>query len=38
MNQLRSELFDYIENSCNRQRAHSAVNYLSPVYFQTENN
>ncbi|MGN6385076.1 MAG: IS3 family transposase, partial [Verrucomicrobiota bacterium] len=31
-------LFDYIENFYNRQRAHSALNYLSPVDFQTQNN
>ena len=36
--QARSELFDYIENFYNRQRAHSALNYLSPVDFQTQNN
>ena len=34
----RSELFDYIETFYNRQRAHSALAYLSPIDFETQNN
>lgn len=36
--QARAELFDYIEAFYNRQRAHSALGYLSPVDFQNQNN
>lgn len=36
--QARSEIFDYIECFYNRQRAHSALGYLSPVDFETQNN
>jgi putative transposase len=36
--QARSEIFDYIETFYNTQRAHSALGYLSPVDFQTQNN
>jgi transposase InsO family protein len=36
--QARADLFDYIEAFYNRQRAHSALGYLSPVDFQTQNN
>jgi transposase InsO family protein len=36
--QARSEIFDYIETFYNRQRAHSALGYLSPVDFETQNN
>jgi transposase InsO family protein len=34
----RSEIFDYIEVFYNRQRSHSALNYLSPVDFELQNN
>jgi transposase InsO family protein len=34
----RSEIFDYIEAFYNRQRSHSALNYLSPVDFELQNN
>jgi putative transposase len=34
----RAALFDYIESFYNRQRSHSALNYLSPVDFETKNN
>jgi putative transposase len=33
----RSEIFDYIEVFYNRQRSHSALNYLSPVDFELQN-
>lgn len=36
--QARTEIFDYIETFYNRQRAHSALNYLSPVDFERKNN
>jgi transposase InsO family protein len=36
--QARSQIFDYIESFYNRQRAHSALNYRSPVDFETKNN
>lgn len=36
--QARSALFDYIESFYNRQRSHSALNFLSPVDFETNNN
>jgi len=36
--QARSALFDYIESFYNRQRSHSALNYLSPVDFESINN
>src|SRR5262249_49353349 len=36
--QARAQLFDYIEAFYNRQRAHSALGYLSPVDFQNQNN
>jgi len=36
--QARSEIFDYIECFYNRQRAHSALNYQSPVDFELRNN
>jgi transposase InsO family protein len=36
--QARLQIFDYIETFYNRQRAHSALNYLSPVDFETINN
>ncbi|HLH55970.1 MAG TPA: IS3 family transposase, partial [Verrucomicrobiae bacterium] len=29
---------DYIEDFYNRQRSHSALNYLSPVDFELQNN
>ena len=36
--QARTEIFDYIEAFYNRQRSHSALNYLSPVEFELINN
>ena len=36
--QARNQIFDYIESFCNRQRAHSALDYRSPVDFETQNN
>ena len=36
--QARSQIFDYIECFYNRQRTHSALNYLSPVDFESLNN
>ena len=36
--QARSQIFDYIESFYNRQRAHSALNYYSPVDFENQNN
>ena len=36
--QARSEIFDYIESFYNRQRAHSALGYHSPVDFELQNN
>jgi transposase InsO family protein len=36
--QARSQIFDYIETIYNRQRAHSALGYLSPVDFELQNN
>ena len=36
--QARSQIFDYIECFYNRQRTHSALNYLSPVDFENHNN
>lgn len=36
--QARSEIFDYIEAFYNRTRSHSALNYLSPVDFELQNN
>lgn len=36
--QARSEIFDYIESFYNRQRAHSALSYHSPVDFENQNN
>jgi putative transposase len=36
--QARTHIFDYIETFYNRQRAHSALDYLSPVDFETLNN
>jgi putative transposase len=36
--QARTEIFDYIEIFYNRQRSHSALNYLSPVDFELQNN
>ena len=35
--QARTQVFDYIESFYNRQRAHSALDYLSPVDFETQN-
>ena len=34
----QTEIFDYIEVFYNRQRSHSALNYLSPVDFELQNN
>jgi putative transposase len=36
--QARLQIFDYIETFYNRQRSHSALNYLSPVDFELLNN
>jgi putative transposase len=36
--QARTHIFDYIEVFYNRQRAHSALDYHSPVDFETLNN
>ena len=36
--QARNQIFDYIESFYNRQRAHSALDYRSPVDFETQNN
>jgi transposase InsO family protein len=36
--EARSEIFDYIELFYNRQRAHSALDCLSPVDFELQNN
>lgn len=36
--QARSQIFDYIETFYNRQRAHSALDYHSPVDFELQNN
>jgi transposase InsO family protein len=36
--QARAQIFDYIESFYNRQRSHSALNYLSPVDFELQNN
>jgi putative transposase len=36
--QARAQIFDYIEVFYNRQRAHSALDYNSPVDFETLNN
>ena len=35
--QARTEIFDYIETFYNRQRAHSAPDYHSPVDFELQN-
>jgi len=35
--QARTEIFDYIESFYNRQRSHSALNFLSPVAFELLN-
>ena len=36
--QARTQIFDYIETFYNRQRAHSALDYQSPVDFELLNN
>src|SRR5271156_329738 len=36
--QARTQIFDYIETFYNRQRAHSALDYQSPVDFELINN
>ena len=36
--QARSQLFDYIERFYNRQRSHSALNFLSSIDFELKNN
>jgi len=36
--QARTQIFDYIETFYNRQRAHSALGYHSPVDFELQNN
>jgi len=35
--EARTQIFDYIESFYNRQRAHSALDYHSPVDFETQN-
>jgi transposase InsO family protein len=35
--EAQNALFDYLEVFYNRQRSHSALNYLSPVDFETQN-
>ena len=35
--QARTQIFDYIESFYNRQRSHSALNYTSPVDFESQN-
>jgi transposase InsO family protein len=36
--EARTQVFDYIETFYNRQRTHSALNYLSPVDFENQTN
>lgn len=36
--EARAQIFDYLEIFYNRQRSHSALNYLSPVDFELKNN
>ena len=36
--QARTQIFDYIESFYNRHRAHSALDYHSPVDFENQNN
>ena len=36
--QARMQIFDYIETFYNRQRSHSALDFLSPVDFELQNN
>jgi transposase InsO family protein len=36
--QARRQIFDYIETFYNRQRAHSALDYKSPIDFELQNN
>ena len=36
--QARSQIFDYIESFYNRHRAHSALDFQSPVDFELQNN
>ena len=36
--QARTDIFDFIEVFYNRRRSHSAINFLSPVDFETLNN
>jgi transposase InsO family protein len=36
--QARCAIFEYIETFYNRQRAHSALGYLSPIDFELQNN
>jgi transposase InsO family protein len=36
--QARRQIFEYIEIFYNRQRAHSALDYHSPVDFELQNN
>ena len=36
--EARTQIFDYIETFYNRQRAHSALDYHSPVDFELLNN
>ena len=35
--EAKSALFDYIEACYNRQRLHSALDFLSPAQFETKN-
>ncbi len=34
--QARSSLFDYLEVFYNRQRRHSAINYVAPLAFERQ--
>jgi transposase InsO family protein len=36
--EARTAIFDYIEGFYNPKRLHSALNFLSPVDFETKNN
>jgi transposase InsO family protein len=36
--QARQAIFEYLEASCNRQRLHSSLGYLSPVTYEQQAN